>query len=151
MAKKKRKKKQGLSVTVMVVCLMVASAYICWAVASSTYFGAVIEPMEPRGPARRAAGLQFIVAAFITFLVNSFRLDAIPAVFMHSLRNHPWHFGLLIGLQAAAVLVGLGVKRLEAQLDRPLKARAKSESPVVPATDQPDRPRMRRKRPHSRS
>lgn len=145
--KKKRKKAQGLSVTVMVVCLMVAAAYLCWALAASTYFGAIVEPIEPGTRPRRSAGLQLILAAFISFLVNSVRLDAIPAVFANSLRNHPWHFGLFFGLEAAAVLFGFGVKRLETQLHRPLRGETIPDARVV---ESPQRPRTRkvpRKRP----
>ena len=143
MAKKRKKKRQGLSVSVMVVCLMLAAAWLCWAIASSTYFGAVVEPMEPRGPARRAAGLQFLLAAFFNFLWNSIRIDALPAVFTNSLRHHPWHFGLLFGLEAAVVGFGLCVKRLEAQLSRPPRPRVVSGPSAAPVVE--ETPRRRRK------
>ena len=145
--KRKRKNKQGLSVTVMAICLMVAIAWLCWAIAASTYFGAVVEPIPAGTRPRRSAGLALIIAAFLTFLVNSVRLDAMPAVFMNSLRNHPWHFGLFIGLETAAVLFGLAVKGLETRLNRPLRGEA---VPDARGSGPRERPRTR-KLPRKRS
>ncbi len=101
MAKKRRKKKrEGMSVLTMVICLMVFFAWLCWAMASSAYFGAMIEPVPVRG---QAGGISLMLITFAMFLFNSLRLDALPAVFMNSLRHHPWHVLLLIVLETMTV------------------------------------------------
>jgi hypothetical protein len=107
MAEKKRKRKterrEGISVSTMVICLMVFFAWLSWAIAASAYFGALVEPVPIRG---RAGGRALILITFATFLFNSLRVDALPDVFMNSLRHHQWHFVLFVALESRLWTVG---------------------------------------------
>ena len=114
--KRKKEKREGLSVLTMAVCLLVFFAWLCWAIASSAYFGAMIEPVPVRG---RAGGLIMMFAAFATFLFNSIRIDAMPAVFMNSLRHHQWHFLLFVVLETMTLGFGVWIKWMEVKLERP--------------------------------
>lgn len=120
MANKKRKRKaetrEGISVSTMVICLMLFFAWLSWAMAASAYFGALVEPVPVRG---RAGGIALMMVTFATFLFNSLRIDALPDVFMNSLRHHPWHFILFGVLEASTAGFGLWVKWLERSLEGP--------------------------------
>ena len=120
MAKRKRKRKkeqqEGTSVLTMAILLMVFFAWLSWAIAASAYFGSMADPIPVRG---RISGLALLIAAVATFLFNSIRLDALPDVFMNSLRHHQWHFLLFVVLEMLTVGFGIGVKWLETSLDRP--------------------------------
>lgn len=131
MAKKKRKRKkeqrEGTSVLTMVICLMVFFAWLSWAIAASAYFGAMMEPVPVRG---RGAGLALLIATVAAFLFNSLRIDALPDVFMNSLRHHQWHFLLFVVLEMLTVGFGVWVKWLETALDRPrVKRRREWDQP----------------------
>lgn len=118
MAKRRRKKEQreGISILTMSILLMIFFAWLSWAVAASAYFGEIIEPVPVQG---RGGGIVLFLVALITFLVNSLRIDALPHVFMNSLRHHPWHFGLFFGLEILTAGFGIWMKWLETSLERP--------------------------------
>lgn len=116
-----KKPRDGISIRTMVIGLMLVIAWLSWAIAASSCLGPVVEPMAPRGPRDRLAGLHFIYAGFATFLVNSIRIDQAPAVFMNSLRHHPWHFWMFFILEGAAAGFGVWVKRVERELNPPRK------------------------------
>lgn len=128
----RKRKREGISIKAMTITVMVLIGYLCWGVAASSYLGRVFEPIEPELGRRLASGLSFVLASFGTFLVNSLRIDQAPAVFMNSLRNHPWHFGLFLGLEGAAVGFGLWLKKVEQELNPPTKRRKRRPRPAAP-------------------
>jgi hypothetical protein len=121
MARKRRRRKkeprEGISILTMVVCLMVFFAWLSWAIAASAYFGALVEPVPVGGV--RTGGMVMIVVTVLTFLLNSLRIDALPDVFMNSLRYHQWHFGLFLALEMLTAGFGIWLKWVETSLERP--------------------------------
>lgn len=117
MPKKQPVQREGASVLTMVLWLMVFVVWLSWAIAASAYFDVL-----PVQPGSRSGGIVLL----LSFLVNSLRLDALPDVFMNSLRHHQWHFVLFAALEAMIAGFGIWVKRLESALDRtPRKPRSR--------------------------
>jgi hypothetical protein len=115
--------KDGLSVTAMVIGVMILIAWFCWAMAASSYFGSLFDVAAPEpGSGRfggRSRGLALIIGTVISFLLNSLRIDHAPAIISHVFADERWILITFLALMGAAVLFGLWVRKLEAQLAGP--------------------------------
>lgn len=113
----------GLSVTAMVIGIMLLVAWFCWALAASSYFGSLFDVAAPEpGSGRfgaRGRGLALIVGTVISFLLNSLRLNHAPAILSHVFANERWILITFAALMVGAVLFGIWVRKLEAELAGP--------------------------------
>lgn len=113
----------GLSVTAMVIGIMLLVAWFCWALAASSYFGSLFDVAAPEpGSGRfgaRSRGLALIVGTVISFLLNSLRLNHAPAILSHVFANERWILITFAALMVGAVLFGIWVRKLEAELAGP--------------------------------
>lgn len=113
----------GMSVTAMVIGIMLLVAWFCWALAASSYFGSLFDVAAPEpGSGRfgaRSRGLALIVGTVISFLLNSLRLNHAPAILSHVFANERWILITFAALMVGAVLFGIWVRKLEAELAGP--------------------------------
>lgn len=117
--------RDGLSVRAMVVGVMILIAWLCWATAASAYFGSLFEMADVNpgtgmsGGRGRGRGLTLMLSTAVSFVLNSLRIHEAPAVLTHTLQNERWIVLTFFLLMGAAVLFGLWVKKLEAELSGP--------------------------------
>jgi hypothetical protein len=132
--------KDGLSVTAMMIAVMLLIIWFCWALAASSYFGSLFEVAAPEpGSGRygaRSRGLALIIGTVISFLLNSLRLNHAGAIISHVFASERWIIVTFLALMGTAVLFGLWVKKLEAELAGPRRKKSRRK-----------RPEKRRKRP----
>jgi phosphotransferase system glucose/maltose/N-acetylglucosamine-specific IIC component len=115
--------KDGLSVTAMVIGVMLLITWFCWALGASSYFGSLFEIAPPEaGSGRiggRSRGLALLIGTVISFLLNSLRLNHAPDIISYVFANERWIIVTFLALMGTAVLFGLWVKKLEAELAGP--------------------------------
>ena len=119
---KKKQKREGKSIRWMVVALLVAVAFLGWAIAAANYASDVEEfsrPDVPTGGGRRAAlqgGIALFVVGLIRVLWNSIvQIPNAHRVAMHTVTNHPVLLILTGLVGAGVVLFGWWMSKLEQQ------------------------------------
>jgi hypothetical protein len=124
--------KDGLSVRAMVIGVMILITWFCWAMAASSYFGSLFDVAAPEpGSGRlggRSRGLALIIGTVLSFLLNSLRINHAPAIISHVLASERWILITFLFLMGTAVLFGLWVRKLEAQLAGPRRTPRRKRS-----------------------
>jgi len=113
----KKPKREGKSIRWMVIALLVAVAFLGWAIAAASYasdIGELHRPAQPRG--RGVAGVIWLVSGFVRFLWNAVvQIPSAHRVAAHTVTRHPVLL-ILTALCALGVgLFGWWMSRLERQ------------------------------------
>jgi hypothetical protein len=117
----KKKKRQGMSIRGMVIALLIAAAFMTWAVAAANYaseFEGFSRPDMPAGAGRSAAmrgGIALFVVGLFRFLWNAIvQVPNAHHVAWHTVTSHP-----LLLVAAALFAGGVGLFGwLTAKLER---------------------------------
>jgi hypothetical protein len=113
----KKPKREGKSIRWMVIALLVAVAFLGWAIAAASYasdIGELHRPAQPRG--RGVAGVIWLVSGFVRFLWNAVvQIPSAHRVVAHTVTRHPVLLVLTALCAGGVGLFGWWMSRLERQ------------------------------------